>query len=472
MTINEHISDFLRDAQYRLAEITNELKLNVIDEDSFEYKQLNSHRKELWLFMRVIFYGSIPIYQSEKSGFLNDWTDSEILEEIEYLRDKVGISEIPWVSYTGYQPLLINSIRGEGITEEVDPTIVKGTEGQIPEYGENGQTLIPKNKPTSIGWTVADISEYFNRTTSFGYLLHAIYTESEWTSENPILLAGEIGFVEENGVCIKYKVGPGRWNDLSYQEDVYSHNDAVTNPIGDASSNLENMKIGDILKLMLSPYKAPVISNFKNDASGTSELESIIELGNSISGSVDLSFDITYEANLSGATPLNVTAGSTFSNEGDFANGQISLSLASALQPTTLTNIEIKIKSTHTNGETLPVSTFIRFQPKIIWGVSSKTSLTASEIANISSKKTKISSSYKHEYLFEQSGYLYLAIPSTLDPNDLSFADVTDKQIPLPIDMEDLGVVTSVNNGVGTYNYQVFRTKYSMTVNETKISVL
>lgn len=56
-------------------------------------------------------------------------------------------------------------------------------------------------------------------------LKHAIKPESTWTSENPVLKEGEVGYVKETG---RYKVGDGKtaWNSLSWgQPSSHTHDD-------------------------------------------------------------------------------------------------------------------------------------------------------------------------------------------------------------------------------------------------------
>ena len=60
-------------------------------------------------------------------------------------------------------------------------------------------------------------------------LRHAIRTESEWQSSDPILLEGEIGFTSDKGL---YKVGNGtsKWSELSYNlaNSLYGLNTSIT----------------------------------------------------------------------------------------------------------------------------------------------------------------------------------------------------------------------------------------------------
>lgn len=472
MALSDHISDFLRDGQYRLAEITHKLKTEIYDPDSREYIELNEQRLKIWALLNMLYYGYLDIYQGN-FGFaesLEDWSEFEIISEIEHVRSETEVSEIPWASFATFQRVLVT--RSGSSEEETDPTNLGGLEDQMAVYDSGGR-LFGEDKPVNLGWIVPDIADYFANNAAWSRVLIPQYTAAEWSGENPTLAAGQIGIEQDdNGLALRLKIGPGIWKDLEYfNNSTFEDSVSITNPIGDASGDLSGVSAAEILKLMLSPYQVPVISELKNNAGGTYNEENIINLGESISGTISLQFSVANDANLDGSTPINVNAGGVFSNEGDFANGQIDLTLASTLTPTLLTNIEIKVKATHTNGETEEVSTFIRFQPQIIWGVSPNTSLTASEIANIPQKQTLVTDEYRNEYEFTAAGYLYLCIPSTLDPQNVIFADKTNELIPLPVEMTDLGVVANVNNGFGTYNYQVFRTTHSITSNSSKIEV-
>lgn len=56
-------------------------------------------------------------------------------------------------------------------------------------------------------------------------LKHAVKPESTWTSENPVLKEGEVGYVKETG---RYKVGDGKtaWNSLAWgQPSSHTHDD-------------------------------------------------------------------------------------------------------------------------------------------------------------------------------------------------------------------------------------------------------
>lgn len=472
MSLQDKISDFLRDGQYRSAEITSKLNREIIDVDSREYKRLHRQRLLIDALISVLHYP----YQDIKTGEfgLDVLTEFEIELEIEYVRKECEMNDIPWISFSTYRPEIRVFTSGSGgVSEEIDPTNLGGDEGQLAQFNSQNK-LIGVNKPVKIGWTNPDIASYFADNAAFSEILIPTYSASEWSAEDPYLEVGQIGIeLNESDQASRCKVGPGLWNSLPYfnQTVIESGGLTVTNPIGDASGDLSGQSLIQVLSKMLAPYTAPVITNLRNNAGGTYGSTNTLNIGETVAGTVSLQYNISNEENLSGANPINVTAGGVFSNEGNFANGQIDLTLASPLTPTALTNIEIKVKVAHTNGVTQEFKTYIRFYPQIIWGVSQKDSLTASEIASISSKQTLVTNEYKRTYQFNQSGFRYIFIPTTLSPSNLVFADLTDEIVVNPIDIDDLGVVTNVNNGLGIYDYQVLRTTYNITENFNKIRV-
>lgn len=58
-------------------------------------------------------------------------------------------------------------------------------------------------------------------------------TESNWSSKNPVLLAGELAFTTDGTNIGKYKLGDGasKWSDLSYAKAKLEKAD-VTNALG------------------------------------------------------------------------------------------------------------------------------------------------------------------------------------------------------------------------------------------------
>jgi hypothetical protein len=298
------------------------------------------------------------------------------------------------------------------------------------------------------------------------------FTADLWESRNPYLRSGEIGYLLEGGITIAAKVGPGYWNDLGFiGEDIYTHADLVTNPIGDATGSLQGEKVIDILKLMLSPYQAPIISNVRNNAGGSYANIVTREIGQSASSPFSILYDINSSDNLIAGNSINVTAGGALVSEGDFPNtGNISATLVTP-NPVTLTTISILVKAKHTNGITAGVTTLIKFTPKIMW-VSSivDTIPDGSTFMAQGGRQTLISDTYKHDYDVNGSGYTWIAIPTMLGISNPIFSDVTDPNAIAGYDMESKGTI-SINNGVATYNYTLYRSTFNLILpNKLRIS--
>jgi len=295
------------------------------------------------------------------------------------------------------------------------------------------------------------------------YFLGPTFTDAQWTTRNPELRRGEVGFVIDGSTTKRCKVGPGRWNDLPwFNSQYYDYNEIVTNVIGDATGNLDGKTVQEILHLILNPYQQPLITNAVNNAGGVSFVnDQVIELGAALAGPLLVNYTVSNPDNLQGGTPINVVAGGRFNNEGNFANtGQISLTLSSPLNPSAPTIVIIQLRTTHLQGVSPIFETKFSMFPKIIWGNSPNPLMGDSTAFNaLSNKKTKITNSYEQDYDFAGNGYNWIGIPAMLNPTDLLFTDVTNPEAPFDYSFFDMGSIV-VNNGVGTYLYQLYRSEF------------
>lgn len=106
MSVTTDILNFLRDANYKVGEIgiwLRENKNSALKEKIDDQIYL---RRELLGFMSVLYEGQYTI----KDGYLNflDWPDKEILAEINRLRYKAGLNDIPYLVFTNYTPVIVN----------------------------------------------------------------------------------------------------------------------------------------------------------------------------------------------------------------------------------------------------------------------------------------------------------------------------------------------------------------------------
>lgn len=297
------------------------------------------------------------------------------------------------------------------------------------------------------------------------------FTETEWTNKNPYLQHGQVGYEINTSTqkVERYKVGPGDWNNLPYQEGMYPYPDIPTNPIGDANFNMVDYTNSEVLNLMLNPYIGAALSNVLNNADGNFSNVQVFEVGQGISGPVAVTFTVSNPDTLVGGTPINVTAGGVFNNEGDFANGQVDLTLASALNPLSTTYVTISLIATHQEGTSNTVTTKINFYPQVFVGVSPNADLTEAQAGNIPFKNQKITDDYKQTYTFGSAGYLWVFIPTMMNPVNVEFYDESVGALPgSTIGMEDKGPMV-IDNDTTTYadGYQAFRSTFFITENLT-----
>lgn len=305
------------------------------------------------------------------------------------------------------------------------------------------------------------------------YFNHPAFLASDWQSRNPRLQKGEMGFELDISTLlpVRAKVGPGLWNSLDYIEFAYWDDvNPVNSPIGDATGVLQGKSLKEILDLMLNPYVAPVFSGVLNDAGSVFAAESILEIGQTLSGNVNVQYSLSNQANLVGATPINITSlPSVFSNEGNFAVGSQALALTAPLTPSVVTDYVITLIATHTNGTSTDTTNF-KFVPRILTGVSQNSTILPSEWVNLSNKASYVSDVFERDYTFGAIGYHYLAIPSMLSPGAPVFTDVTNPNAPGPYGFDYIGQQT-INNGVGSYAYETYRSTYLITQNSSILRV-
>lgn len=163
MSIEESIHDFLRDAQYRVAEISITLNESDWTVNNPEYQEQFSMRMQLIQFMDSL-YNARFSFIDNKYRFL-DWTDDEIQREIEYLRYWCDIGSIPYLTFTAYYPWIVNNVVGSGGSAVGVPVGssggISGSLGQYLVFGLNN-TLQPQDFPDRCGVSPGEsINDYF-----------------------------------------------------------------------------------------------------------------------------------------------------------------------------------------------------------------------------------------------------------------------------------------------------------------------
>lgn len=150
-TIQELVEDFLRDAQYRIAEIQNEME--SLDDQDFRFELLKEQREDLYLFMHCIYIGQWNI----KDGYNHlDWDDWDIQNEMEYLRESCEMITSPFVTFVGNYPSIV-----ESLGSSFGDALPSGTPQDYIYYDANGNAVTAPF-PVQAGATDSDTpSTYF-----------------------------------------------------------------------------------------------------------------------------------------------------------------------------------------------------------------------------------------------------------------------------------------------------------------------
>lgn len=122
MNVNKEISDFLRDAQYKLALITIEMD-QLEDDGDVHYAKLKYDRWELDYFFHILY----ETRQAIEGGFNwldgAEWKDKEILNEIHYLRHKHRMNGSPILDYGTVTNKIVNVVQNEVSTSPSDGSL-------------------------------------------------------------------------------------------------------------------------------------------------------------------------------------------------------------------------------------------------------------------------------------------------------------------------------------------------------------
>lgn len=165
--INQYVAEFLRDAQYRVGELTQEM-IELRDEGSLHYEDMYNQRRAIWKFLQIV-YDNYTLFTDNGYNFLGcdlstkfpQWTNREIIAEIDYLRVYGRMAQLPYLAFTGYYPEIVGSILGDGFNFGGDGwTPPTGDYLEILRYDVSGN-LIPVTWPDYSGMRTLTIDEYF-----------------------------------------------------------------------------------------------------------------------------------------------------------------------------------------------------------------------------------------------------------------------------------------------------------------------
>ncbi len=113
-------------------------------------------RAELTTFMDLLF-DPINNIKDDYTFLKTDWPEREITLEMQYLRDRTSMSDIPYITFTGYSPQI--TVQAGGGTG--NGTLPAGTLNQIITYNISGNAIVV-NFPIAGGMHTGEtIDEYF-----------------------------------------------------------------------------------------------------------------------------------------------------------------------------------------------------------------------------------------------------------------------------------------------------------------------
>ena len=461
------VLEFLRDASWRIAELTLEMD-NMESKDIPQYKEKDRIRLELYLFMDVIYFGRNEI----KDGYnyaLQTFTEAELFAEMEYLRGMSGMNITPTFNFVPYYSQILNKIVEGGVE-----SIPSGVYNDILIFNNNNELVLQQWPNIAGHYDGESAAAYFSGVTQgrSRYLKDPVFLTSEITTLNPTVPKGLVIWEvdDTSGSILGFKVGDGvtQYNDLNFMDQPkYTHSDPATVDIGDVKKDdvLYGEYVQDIIKKIVSPYLPSEVSGVTNNAAGAHANVAQMEIGQSISESVDFLFSVSNPSNLDGATPIEVETEDIFVENNPYPNAVIALVPTETLAPTEAIIYTITIRANHKNQETQETgytedSCTIRFDPRYLWGASDLDDLTTSAEANqLTGGGFKVASD-PPDFEINSSGYLWVLIPSSLGLTPV-FYDITDGGASL-IEMVNKGTL-QVNNGVGNYNYDKFRSPYKIT---------
>lgn len=145
--VNTVVSEFLRDAQYRIGKLS--VEINELDkEGSYNVDEKRRQRLELAVFMSILYEGKWFIADDEynhiqtadAAGEEDAWTDGEIISEIERLRYYTNMNEIPFINFTAHYPQISSFIGTSGSQGSAgnNLTFPIGLSGQVIFYNSSG----------------------------------------------------------------------------------------------------------------------------------------------------------------------------------------------------------------------------------------------------------------------------------------------------------------------------------------------
>jgi hypothetical protein len=157
--INQYVSDYLRDAQWRTSELSIQMD-EIKDDGNTGFKRRDTQRLQLSVFMDLLYVTDYSFKEGYNFLYAGDepWTDAEIQAEIDYLRSIGEMSEVPFLTFADYQLNVLGNVVDNGTVIIGFPA---GNQGDFLYYANTGNSPIPTPFPDVAGHTTETIDAYF-----------------------------------------------------------------------------------------------------------------------------------------------------------------------------------------------------------------------------------------------------------------------------------------------------------------------
>lgn len=168
--IHTEILNFLRDAQFRIGELTEEIDelYNIGEIESPKVK--HRLRLELLTFMEVLYeinwtidgtsYNHIVSHPGEE--YIAPWTEQMILDEIEYLRIHCGMSEQPLMTFVPFFTEIVNEVVNADNNFPGGGVTITGTNRQMLMFNSSNELFSTDIDPYGGMKPNETINEYFS----------------------------------------------------------------------------------------------------------------------------------------------------------------------------------------------------------------------------------------------------------------------------------------------------------------------
>lgn len=168
--IHDEILNFLRDAQFRIGELTEEIDelYNIGEIESPKTK--HRLRLELLTFMEILYeinwtidgtsYNHVVSHPEEE--YVSPWTEQMILDEIEYLRIHCGMTEQPLMTFVPFYTEIVNTIINETTGNPGGGIDVEGIHRQMLMFDLSGNLAAIDVDPYGGAKPNETIDDYFS----------------------------------------------------------------------------------------------------------------------------------------------------------------------------------------------------------------------------------------------------------------------------------------------------------------------